>query len=288
MKKYSMLFVFMLLIVVLSGCTMKAEAEKPKRVDKPTPVTSEKPEVEEMEIPETINSQEIDTSTWIDVDAPARIPILMYHSISSGNSLRVPREEFREHMKWLHDNGYYTLTPEEAYIVLTENKKPSEKTVFITFDDGYEDNYIDAYPILKEYGLKATIFMIGKYIDKKNHLTEAQLKEMNQNGISIESHTFNHLELPRLTESQQLDDLTRSKQLFDQLLEQETSIICYPVGRYNEVTKKYAEQSGYKMGVTTEPGAASSEQGMYTLHRIRITPGMSTQWFGQLVENGNH
>ncbi|MED3652566.1 polysaccharide deacetylase family protein [Heyndrickxia sporothermodurans] len=283
-----MLFVFMLLIVVLSGCTMKAEAEKPKRVDKPTPVTSEKPEVEEMEIPETINSQEIDTSTWIDVDAPARIPILMYHSISSGNSLRVPPDEFRKHMKWLHDNGYYTLTPEEAYIVLTENKKPSEKTVFITFDDGYEDNYIDAYPILKEYGFKATIFMIGKYIDKKNHLTEAQMKEMNQNGISIESHTFNHLELPRLSDSQQLDDLTRSKQLFDQLLDQETSIICYPVGRYNEVTKKYAEQSGYKMGVTTEPGAASSEQGMYTLHRIRITPGMSTQWFGQLVENGNH
>ncbi|MEK5523024.1 polysaccharide deacetylase family protein [Heyndrickxia sp. FSL W8-0423] len=267
---------------------MKAEAEIPKKDVKQTPITNEKPKVEDVEIPETVDSQEIDTSTWIDVDAPARIPILMYHSISSGNSLRVPREEFREHMKWLHDNGYYTLTPEEAYIVLTENKKPSEKTVFITFDDGYEDNYIDAYPILKEYGLKATIFMIGKYIDKKNHLTEAQMKEMNQNGISIESHTFNHLELPRLSDSQQLDDLTRSKQLFDQLLDQETSIICYPVGRYNEVTKTYAEQSGYKMGVTTEPGAASSEQGMYTLHRIRITPGMSTQWFGQLVENGNH
>lgn len=288
MKKSSVLIVFLLIIIVLSGCTMKADAEIPKKVEKQTPIVSERPKVEEMDISETINSQELDTSTWIDVDAPARIPILMYHSISSGNNLRVPPVEFREQMKWLHDNGYYTLTPEEAYIVLTENKKPREKTVFITFDDGYEDNYIDAYPILKEYALKATIFMIGKYIGKQNHLTEAQMKEMNRDGISIQSHTFNHLELPGLTKSQQLDDLTRSKQIFDQLLDQETSIICFPVGRYNEETKTFAEQSGYKMGVTTEPGAASSEQGMYTLHRIRMTPGMSTQWFGQIVENGNH
>ncbi|MCI4060967.1 polysaccharide deacetylase family protein, partial [Bacillus cereus] len=73
----------------------------------------------------------------------------------------------------------------------------------ITFDDGYTDNYQDAYPVLKKYGMKATIFMIGKSIGHKHHLTEDQMKEMAKHGISIESHTIDHLELNGLTPEQQ-------------------------------------------------------------------------------------
>ncbi|MGE8205757.1 polysaccharide deacetylase family protein [Heyndrickxia sp. NPDC080065] len=285
MKKNSLIFViFLLLIVVLAGCSFKAEAQKPKKepAEKSVVQPVEKQTVEEEEV---INEEqkEVDTSQWIDVNEPAKIPILMYHSISSGNSLRVPKEEFRAHMKWLKDNGYYTLSPEEAYLVLTQNKIPTEKTVWITFDDGYEDNYTEAYPILKEYGLKASIFMIGKLIDKNNHLTTNQMLEMSTNEISIESHTYSHLELNSLTPSQQMEEMKRSKELFDHMLDQETSILCYPVGQYNEETLKLAEETGYKMALTTEPGAASSDQGLYALHRIRISPGMPPNWFGTLV-----
>lgn len=232
-----------------------------------------------------VQKKEDDTSAWIKTEKPAKLPILMYHSISSGNSLRVPKEEFEAHMKWVHENGYRTLTPKEAYLMLTQDKKPSEKCVLITLDDGYTDNYQDAYPVLKKYGMKATIFMIGKSIGHKNHLTEKQMKEMAKHGVSIESHTIDHLELNGLTPEQQHSEMDDSKKLFDQMFHQQTSIISYPVGRYNEETLKAAKDTGYQMGVTTESGAASRDQGMYALHRVRVSPGMSGASFGAYIES---
>jgi peptidoglycan/xylan/chitin deacetylase (PgdA/CDA1 family) len=230
---------------------------------------------------------QIDTGDWITVDSAVQLPILMYHSISEGNGLRVPSEEFRAQMAWLRENGYYTLSPEEAYLVLTENRMPSEKCVWLTFDDGYTDNYTEAFPILKENDMKATVFMIGKSIDKGHHLTEDQMLEMSRNGISIESHTINHLELNRMSAVQQEAEMVQSKELFDRILGQDTTVLSYPVGRYNEESLRLSEEAGYKMAVTTEPGGASRDQGMHALHRVRISPGLSVDGFASLIENAS-
>ncbi|MBD5001518.1 polysaccharide deacetylase family protein, partial [Xanthomonas citri pv. citri] len=80
-------------------------------------------------------------------------------------------------------------------------------------------------------------------------------------------------ELNGLTPQQQQSEMADSKKLFDNMFHQQTTIISYPVGRYNEETLKAAEKTGYQMGVTTEPGAASRDQGMYALHRVRVSPG---------------
>ncbi|AKQ75433.1 polysaccharide deacetylase [Bacillus licheniformis WX-02] len=265
-----------MLMGVLYGCS----GHETKGEEKTEPNTAQKAAKQSKQ-----QAEHDPSSKWVKVKSPARIPILMYHSISSGNSLRVPEGEFRGHMKWLKDNGYYTLTPEEAYIVLTQDKMPSDKCVLITFDDGYTDNFEKAYPILKGYGMKATIFMIGKSVGGKNHLTEKQMNEMRRNGISIQSHTIHHVELNGLAPGQQLDEMTRSKALFDRMFSQNTVMLSYPVGRYNEDTLKLAKQAGYQMAVTTEPGAASRDQGMYALHRVRISPGMSPDAFGKMVEH---
>ncbi|PJN89190.1 polysaccharide deacetylase family protein [Bacillus sp. mrc49] len=232
--------------------------------------------------------ERIDTSGWIRAESEVRLPILMYHSISEGNNLRVPKEEFRLQMAWLRENGYQTLSPNEAFLVLSENIMPSEKCVWITFDDGYTDNYTEAFPILKEYELKATIFMIGKSIGKAHHLTEDQMMEMSADGISIESHTINHLELNRMTSGQQEAEMVQSKDLFDRILNQETTVLSYPVGRYNEESLRLSEEAGYKMAVTTEPGGATSDQGMHALHRVRISPGLSVGGFASLIENASN
>ncbi|WP_434011216.1 polysaccharide deacetylase family protein [Peribacillus simplex] len=231
---------------------------------------------------------QIDTGDWIMAESAVQLPILMYHSISEGNGLRVPSEEFRSQMAWLRENGYYTLSPEEAYLVLTENRMPSEKCIWLTFDDGYTDNYTEAFPILKENDMKATVFMIGKSIDKGHHLTEDQMLEMSKNGISIESHTINHLELNRMTAEQQEAEMVQSKELFDRILDQDTTVLSYPVGRYNEESLRLSEEAGYKMAVTTEPGGASRDQGMHALHRVRISPGLSADGFASLIENSSN
>lgn len=276
MKKTKMLLVLSMLMGVLYGCS----GHETKGEEKTEPNTAQKAAKQSKQ-----QAEHDPSSKWVKVKSPARIPILMYHSISSGNSLRVPEGEFRGHMKWLKDNGYYTLTPEEAYIVLTQDKMPSDKCVLITFDDGYTDNFEKAYPILKGYGMKATIFMIGKSVGGKNHLTEKQMNEMRRNGISIQSHTIHHVELNGLAPGQQLDEMTRSKALFDRMFSQNTVMLSYSIGRYNEDTLKLAKQAGYQMAVTTEPEAASRDQGMYALHRVRISPGMSPDAFGKMVEH---
>ncbi|WP_167408553.1 polysaccharide deacetylase family protein [Bacillus subtilis] len=270
-------------VFLLGSClALTACADQEANAEQPMPKAEQKkPEKKAVQV----QKKEDDTSAWIKTEKPAKLPILMYHSISSGNSLRVPKKEFEAHMKWIHDNGYQTLTSKEAYLMLTQDKKPSEKCVLITFDDGYTDNYQDAYPVLKKYGMKATIFMIGKSIGHKHHLTEEQMKEMAQHGISIESHTIDHLELNGLTPQQQQSEMADSKKLFDNMFHQQTTIISYPVGRYNEETLKAAEKTGYQMGVTTEPGAASRDQGMYALHRVRVSPGMSGSAFGAYIES---
>lgn len=289
MGKYRVLWMAALLgILILPGCSQGIL----EGIGTKTAAPIAEDEIEVAEAAENAEGQElegkIDTEDWITVESDVQLPILMYHSISEGNRLRVPREEFRSQMAWLRENGYYTLSPEEAFLVLTENRMPSEKCVWLTFDDGYTDNFTEAFPIIKENDMKATVFMIGKSIDKGHHLTENQMMEMSRNGISIESHTINHLELNRMTAEQQEAEMVQSKELFDRILDQDTTVLSYPVGRYNEETLRLSEEAGYKMAVTTEPGGASREQGMYALHRVRISPGLSVEGFASLIENASN
>ncbi|WP_456266092.1 MULTISPECIES: polysaccharide deacetylase family protein [unclassified Bacillus (in: firmicutes)] len=280
MKKTCMLMTIGLMLLLISGCMgMKEQAEGSQQV-----VKEEKGSLQTKEIQQKKETEVIETKTWMKQKEPVELPILMYHSISSGNSLRVPKSEFASHMQWLKDNDYVTLSPEEAYRVFTTNSMPSKKSVLITFDDGYTDNYTKAFPILKQYGMKATIFMIEQSIGRPNHLTDEQMDEMMAHGISIESHTIHHLELNRLSKQQQEEELKRSKIFFDQRFSQRTRMVSYPVGRYNEETLKLAKEAGYQMAVTTEPGHAKKEQGMMSLHRVRISPGLSPESFGRLVE----
>ncbi|MFS0653916.1 polysaccharide deacetylase family protein [Bacillus sp. 179-C3.3 HS] len=265
---------------------MKKDTKEHQQVDKKEDNLLQAEETKQSQQTE-VTEKEGETQKWIQQKEPIELPILMYHSISNGNSLRVPKSEFAAHMKWLKDHDYVTLSPEEAYLVLTTGKKPSEKCVLITFDDGYTDNYTKAFPILKKYEMKATIFMIEQSIGRPHHLTDEQMDEMIAHGISIESHTTHHLELNRLSKEQQEKELKGSKTFFDQRFSQQTRMVSYPVGRYNEDTLKLAKEAGYQMAVTTEPGHAKKDQGMMSLHRIRISPGLSPEGFGRLVEGNS-
>lgn len=82
-------------------------------------------------------------------------------------------------------------------------------------------------------------------------------------------------------------EAVQSKELFDRILDQDTTVLSYPVGRYNEVSLRLSEEAGYKMAVSTEPGEASRDQGMHALHRVRISPGLSVDGFASLIENAS-
>ncbi|MEG0297585.1 MAG: polysaccharide deacetylase family protein [Clostridium sp.] len=214
-----------------------------------------------------------------------KIPILMYHSISDNdpnNGLLVPINQFEEQMRWLNESGYTTMLMEDVLSAYETGLVP-EKPIAVTFDDGYSDNYYDAYPILKKYNQNATFFVITKGIDDGYYMDLDMLKEMQDNGMSIENHTYDHREMSKISKEEQFISIGKGKDDLKEMLGYDSKFFCYPVGRYNNDTLDVLNQLGIKAAVTTNGGISEIDDGILTLDRIRISP-MSLDAFIKRVE----
>ena len=229
---------------------------------------------------QTQTSQSKTISKWKTYDEPVQIPILMYHAVhvmdpseASNANLIVDPDLFEAQIKALSKAGYYFLTPEEAYKAFTENALPAKKVVWLTFDDGNEDFYTIAYPILKKYKAKATNNVITGFVKKGNagNLTVKQMKEMMAHGMSFQSHTVNHPDLSTTDKATQKVELTDSIDFLENKLNTKVNTIAYPSGRYNQTTLDLAKKT-YKLGLTTNEGLASAKDGLLSLNRVRILP----------------
>ena len=225
-------------------------------------------------------SQSKTAAKWKTYDEPVQIPILMYHAVhvmdpseASNANLIVAPDNFETQIKAIVDAGYYFLTPEEAYKAFTENALPAKKVVWLTFDDGNEDFYTIAYPILKKYKAKATNNIITGFVKKGNagNLTVKQMKEMMAHGMSFQSHTVNHPDLSATDKATQKVELTDSIDFLENKLNTKVNTIAYPSGRYNQTTLDLAKKT-YKLGLTTNEGLASAKDGLLSLNRVRILP----------------
>lgn len=241
----------------------------------------------------TQTSQSTSTAKWKTYDEPVQIPILMYHAVhvmdpseASNANLIVDPDLFEAQIKALSKAGYYFLTPEEAYKAFTENALPAKKVVWLTFDDGNEDFYTIAYPILKKYKAKATNNVITGFVKKGNagNLTVKQMKEMMAHGMSFQSHTVNHPDLSATDKATQKVELTDSIDFLENKLNTKVNTIAYPSGRYNQTTLDLAKKT-YKLGLTTNEGLASAKDGLLSLNRVRILP--TTKAKGLLSEIAN-
>lgn len=223
--------------------------------------------------------------SWQKCRHPLRLPVLMYHSISTGNQLRVPAKQFIREMAYLKKHHYRTLTTAEAIRALTTNTVPQRKVVWITLDDAYRDNLTRALPILRHNQLHATINVITGFTHKANHLSLAEMDRMQATGaVDFASHTVHHLNLNELSEKQQRTELVASKNWLDQHLHQQTRLLVYPAGRADATTRRLAKQAGYQLALTTQEGRTQLSQGRYNLARLRITPGMPLSTFADLVK----
>ena len=243
---------------------------------------------------QTQTSQSKGTANWKTYDDPVQIPILMYHAVhvmdpseASNANLIVAPDNFEAQIKAMVDAGYYFLTPEEAYKALTENALPAKKVVWLTFDDGNEDFYTIAYPILKKYKAKATNNIITGFVKKGNagNLTVKQMKEMMAHGMSFQSHTVNHPDLSVNDKAAQKAELTDSIDFLEDTLNTKVNTIAYPSGRYNQTTLDLAKKT-YKLGLTTNEGLASAKDGLLSLNRVRILPTTTSK--GLLSEIATH
>ena len=177
------------------------------------------------------------------------VPILSYHHFAEDckSNLCMPVRTFQEHLRYLKENRYSVITMGELIGFLKYRHAIPKRSVVITIDDGYSSAYHIAYPILKQYGFTAVLFIYTEYIGvSESAINWDQLREMKANGFEVGSHTLSHVDLTkkRVDESHQAylkrvrEELMVSKQIIDKELQQNTMSLAYPFGRYNETILK--------------------------------------------------
>ena len=206
-----------------------------------------------------------------DAEGP-KIIVLNYHQVDNKSAyLAVPTNDFEAQMKFLVDSGCVTITPDELYAGLNGEVELPPKPVLITFDDGYIDNYTNAFPILKKYGLHATIFVIPSFTGVyPGYMNWEQLKEMEANGITIESHTLTHPKLEELPDDEIRMELLNSKNLLEENLGHPIEFLAYPTGTYNLHIAGIAQDAGYKGAFTIKYGIVDRGSNFYALERVPI------------------
>ena len=207
------------------------------------------------------------------VKAQYVVPIIMYHNIdgnSAASTLSVSPQSFRVQMVFLKSHKYNVVRLGDIEEMVRKNRFPS-KTVAITFDDGYENNYLNAYPVLKKLGLQATIFIIPAKIGTDGYLTWDEVIEMSESGvITIGSHSFSH---PWLTSQpdQKLDsEILGSKRAIESHLHKKVNAFCYPSGGFDKNAREKVIKAGYEIAVATNPGRRYPKHDLFAMKRIKI------------------
>ncbi|MFZ5753318.1 MAG: polysaccharide deacetylase family protein [Bacillota bacterium] len=267
-------------------------------------------------------------------NVPARsfaVPVLMYHhfappglNIAYNNVILAPAR-FERQMKYLKENRYNVIFLRELCEAMEKGKPLPPKTVVITMDDGYESNYVYAFPILKKYNIKATINLIVSFVKEENptgfnpekttFLSWKQVKEMQASGlVDFQSHTFNHhhylyvdankkytapmlvskvfseedhrLETDKEYEERVFCDLKKAKAILEEKLGKEVFALAYPYGAYNHKVQELAKKAGYKMHLTIKNGLNRYGDSLLEIRRVNVAPGDDMEAFSYKLQHG--
>lgn len=202
------------------------------------------------------------------------VPIIMYHNIDENSltsRLSVLPESFKTQMRFLKNQHYNVVKLEDLARMVKKDRFPS-KTIAITFDDGYENNYLKAYPVLKELGLHATIFIIPAMVGTEGYMTWGQIIEMSESGaISIGIHSMTHAWLPGQPDQKLDSEIMGSKRSIESHLNKEVGAFSYPLGGFNKDVREKVINAGYKIAVATNPGKRYPKHDLFAMKRLRIS-----------------
>lgn len=206
-----------------------------------------------------------------------KINVLTYHHIqkiskvSGGDkNLTVDTEMFRKQMQYLKDKDYSVIGMEDLQKFLENGINLPAKPVLITVDDAYDDNYLEMFPVLKEFGFKATIFTPTGLVDNTRYLSWQKIEEMKNSGlIYFGNHTWSHHGSNGTTELQDKEIGLADRQLTEKNLNL-CKAFAYPYGKPSLNAEKALEQLGYKIAFTTTYGNLACKGQSLEIPRIRI------------------
>ncbi len=225
------------------------------------------------------------------------IPVLTYHRIGQPGKdcrlegLYVSPQKFREQMEYLCQAGYRSVTLGEFVSALYRKTIPPDKGMLITFDDGSRSILHSAWPILKEYGMTATVFVIPGCVGGDSQWTVTKEKQtdpllnweeilyLQSLGLDFASHALTHVHLPNIKEDLAREELQASRKILEEKLNRPVLAIAYPYGQYNQRIMEMSREAGYQCAFSTRRGNCHSLSEAYRLRRITMPPDLSLQHF---------
>jgi len=202
------------------------------------------------------------------------VPILTYHhvGIPSGKWRlnTVSEKSFEYQMRFMKRHGFEVISFDDLVEGIKKGHQFARNTVVLQFDDGYEDNYKYAFPILKKYEFPAMVFLISDSIGKPDFLTWDEIKEMEKYNFLAGAHTRHHVYLPRADLDKAKDEIEGSKKVIEDRLGHSINYFCYPSGGFTEDVKRIVKEAGYKAAVTTNRGKDRYNVDLYELKRIHM------------------
>ncbi|HVU11879.1 MAG TPA: polysaccharide deacetylase family protein [Phototrophicaceae bacterium] len=221
------------------------------------------------------------------------VPILMYHYVSdlpakadaTRRDLTVTPSEFQAHIAYLAQQGYHTISLYQLDNALLIGAPLPAKPIVLTFDDGYRDDYLNVYPVLRQVGFTGTFFIITGVVDAQNpdYLSWDQIRAMSNSGMDMEPHTVNHVNL----RGQSHDFITQQVQGSINDLAGHTGItphiFAYPDGSYDNNVLAVMRANSIWLAVTTEHGTWETVNGRLALPRLRMGPRVGVTGLANLL-----
>ncbi|HYF93385.1 MAG TPA: polysaccharide deacetylase family protein [Symbiobacteriaceae bacterium] len=207
--------------------------------------------------------------------APSGARILTYHSVrpdgTGPRSSYVDPADFASQMEWLEKSGYQVVSLDTlADRLLTGGGLP-DNWVCITFDDGYADNYVHAFPVLKRHGFPATVFLVTGEVNRNPlFVTSGQIAEMLAYGVGFGAHTVDHVSLSSVAPDEAAEQIAGSKAQVAALTGAPAKHFCYPFGHYNESVAGFVRSSGFRTCCLEQAGTVKSGSDPLQLRRAGI------------------
>ena len=233
------------------------------------------------------------------------VPVIMYHRVINNPENEgvygtyIYEDMFKKHLQYLKDKNYTVITFKDLDKIGWRNRFEKDREyIILTFDDGYKDNYDLAFPILKEFNFKATIFLMGSLTynewdvkaggERKFSLMSVEMiKEMQDYGIEFGAHTFNHPKINTLSNEEIEHQIVDVKKPLEEKIGKEIITFAYPYGILNDYAKEMAKKAGYTFALATDSGSVCLSDDLYQIRRIAIFPNTNLFSFKRKVA-GNY
>ena len=223
----------------------------------------------------------------------AHVPILMYHYISVPPAdadiyrldLSVTPANFETQLAWLRSEGYEGITLTQLVYHLALGWPLPEKPVILTFDDGYRDNYVNAFPLLVEYGYPGTFFLHTQPIDEDNpaYLTWGMVGRMHRAGMDMQAHGYRPRDLSGKSVDYLVYEIVGAKEAIEARTGEPVRFFSYPSGQYDQQTIAVLRSADFWAAVTTVQGTTHSSTNLFELERVRMRGRHSLDDFVEVV-----